>query len=114
VSGYPTEVRVILTAMKKYGIILADNGSNWFISGVPNERWDNEALSTLRSIHGRDFEAVDCSSLMLDPDSARAACRSEAAFAPLILWASLGRRSIGQPDPSLSSQAAWNWLAWMR
>jgi len=114
VSGYPTEVRVILTAMKKYGIILADNGSNWFISGVPDERWDNEALSTLRSIHGRDFEAVDCSSLMLDPDSARAACRSEAAFAPLILWASLGRRSIGQPDPSLSSQAAWNWLAWMR
>jgi hypothetical protein len=114
VSGYPTKVQVILTAMKKYGIILADNGSNWFISGVPDERWDNEALYTLRSVHGRDFEAVDCSSLMLDPDSARAACRSAVAFAPLTLRASDGGRSIGQPDPSLSSQAAWSWLAWMR
>jgi len=94
VSGYPTEAQVILTAMKKYGIILADNGSSWFVSGVPDERWDNGALHALRNVHGHDFEAVDSSSLMVDPDSARAACGLGAVFAPLILWASAGEGSI--------------------
>jgi len=69
IAGYSPEVQVILQAMKIYGIILADNGSNWFISGVPDERWDNDVLRELRQVRGADFEAVDVSSLMLHPDS---------------------------------------------
>ena len=69
ITGYSPEVQVILQAMKTYGIILADNGSNWFISGAPDERWDNDMLRELRQVYGSDFEAVDISSLILDPDS---------------------------------------------
>ncbi len=72
ISPYPAEVQVILRALKKYGLILADNGSNWYISGVPDERWDNDALHLLGQIKGSNFEAVDTSSLMLDPDSGQA------------------------------------------
>jgi hypothetical protein len=75
VRGYPPEVQMILRAMKRYGLILADNGASWYISGAPDERWDNDALHALHAVHGSDFEAVDVTSLMLDPDSARAACR---------------------------------------
>ena len=71
VSGYSSDMLVILTAMKRYGIVLADNGSPWMISGVPDERWDNDELNQLKQLRGADFEAVDTSSLMLDPDSAR-------------------------------------------
>ena len=69
ISGYPAEMRVLLQAMKKYGIILADNGSNWYVSGTPDERWDNDMLHLLDDLTGDDFEAVDVSSLMVDPDS---------------------------------------------
>jgi hypothetical protein len=69
ISGFPPQARVILQALKTYGMILADNGSDWYISGAPDERWDNEDLHTLHAITGADFEAVDSSSLMLDPDS---------------------------------------------
>ncbi len=73
VSPYPREVQVILNAMKTYGLILADNGSNWFISGAPDERWDNDVLvSALRQIKGSNFEAVDTSSLMVNPESGEA------------------------------------------
>lgn len=72
ISGYSPEVQIILTAMKKYGIILADNGSSWFISGAPDERWDNDILRELKTVYGSDMEAVDVSSLMIDPDSGQA------------------------------------------
>jgi hypothetical protein len=71
-SGFSPEVQVILQAMKTYGIILADNGSSWFISGAPDERWDNDVLHELGQVHGSDFEAVDVSSLMIDPNSGQA------------------------------------------
>jgi hypothetical protein len=70
-SGYSEPIGVILRAMKKYGIILADNGSDWFISGAPDDRWDNDVLRELRNVTGDQFEAVDESSLMAHPDSAR-------------------------------------------
>ena len=70
ISGFSAHTQVILTAMKKYGIILADNGSDWYVSGAPDDRWDNDVLvSEFRQLHGRDFEAVDVSSLMVSPDS---------------------------------------------
>jgi len=56
--------------MKKYGIILADNGSDWFISGAHDSRWDDNILGELKSVPGSAFEAVDVSSLMVDADSA--------------------------------------------
>lgn len=68
-SNFSPAVQVILSAMQTYGIILADNGSAWYISGAPDERWDNDILRELHQIHGRDFEAVDVTSLMLHPDS---------------------------------------------
>jgi len=59
--------------MKKYGMILADNGSSWYISGVPDPRWNNDRLvNELRQITGQDFEAIDESSLMIDLDSGKA------------------------------------------
>ncbi len=69
ISGYSKDVRVILTAMKRYGLILADNGSSWYISGAPDERWDNDVLHEIKNIPGSAFEAVDTSGLMIDPDS---------------------------------------------
>ncbi|MFO7681105.1 MAG: hypothetical protein R6X34_13740 [Chloroflexota bacterium] len=72
ISGYPPEIRVILQAMKTYGIILADNGSPWYISGVPDERWDNGNLHEWDDITGADFEVIDASNLMIDPDSGQA------------------------------------------
>jgi hypothetical protein len=71
-SGYSPEVRVILDAMKRYGLILADNGADWFISGTPDERWDNDVLRELKTVPGSAFEAVDVSSLVVDSDSGRA------------------------------------------
>jgi len=58
VTPFPPEVRVILTALKKYGMFVADNGSNWLISGAPDPRWNDSNLSTLRQVKGSDFEVV--------------------------------------------------------
>jgi hypothetical protein len=72
-SGFSTEVQVILRALKKYGMMLADNGASWFISGHPDERWNNDVLvSQLHQVKGSDFEAVDVSSLMVNPNSGQA------------------------------------------
>ncbi|HMN30797.1 MAG TPA: hypothetical protein PKE45_21770 [Caldilineaceae bacterium] len=72
ISGFSPEVQVILRAMKKYGLILADNGSPWYISGAPDERWDNDMLHELDAVFGSAFEAVDVSALMVDPNSGQA------------------------------------------
>jgi len=79
-SGFSTEVRTILQALKTYGMILADNGSPWFLSGVPDARWDNDRLRELQRVPGSAFEAVDVSSLMVDPDSAEAGTGSPGSF----------------------------------
>ena len=69
IDRYNPQLQTILRALKTYGMILADNGSAWYISGVPDERWDNDLLHELGAVHGSDFEAVDTSSLIVDPDS---------------------------------------------
>jgi hypothetical protein len=51
---------------------MADNGSNWFISGAPDSRWNNDVLRSLRNVPGSAFEPVDVSSLMISPDSGQA------------------------------------------
>ena len=56
-------MQVILRAMKRYGMILADNGSPWYFSGASDVNWNDDELNELKSLHGRDFEVVDTSSL---------------------------------------------------
>ncbi len=72
ISGFSPTNQVILSALKRYGMFVADNGSDWYISGVPDDRWDNDDLHALGLIKGSDFEAVDESSLIVDPDSGQA------------------------------------------
>ena len=62
-SGFPRQARVILAALKRYGMFVADNGSDWFISGAPSSGWDNDDLRTLRRVEGSAFEVVDTSKL---------------------------------------------------
>jgi len=69
ISGFPLELQIILQAMKTYGIVLADNGSDWYVSGAPDARWDNDMLHLLDVLTGNDFEAVDTSVLMADVNS---------------------------------------------
>ncbi len=72
ISGLPPQARVIAQAMKTEGVIVADNGSAWYISGVPDPRWNNDDLRTLDTLHGSEFEAVDTSGLQIDPNSGKA------------------------------------------
>lgn len=58
IKSYPAEVKVILTALKKYGMMLADNGGNWFISGAPDARFNDNNLSAIRNVQGHDLEVV--------------------------------------------------------
>jgi hypothetical protein len=62
-SGLPYQAHVVAQALKRYGMILADNGAPWFISGAPNRGWNNDALLLLDRLHGSDFEVVVTSSL---------------------------------------------------
>jgi hypothetical protein len=63
VASFPKQARVVLVALQRYGMILADNGSPWYISGAPSPHWSNDALHTLGRLTGADFEVVDTSSL---------------------------------------------------
>ena len=64
ISKLPKQARIVAEAMKRYGVILADNGSPWYISGTPDEHWDNDALHALGRLRGSDFEAVQTAGLM--------------------------------------------------
>ncbi len=72
ISSFSPTDRVILTALKHYGMFVADNGSSWFLSGAPDNRWNNNDLHLLDKIKGSDFEAVDESSLQVSPNSGKA------------------------------------------
>jgi hypothetical protein len=95
ISGFSLEAQVILQGLKKYGMILADNGSPWFISGAPDDRWDNNVLHTLHQVPGVAFEAVDVSFLMVHPDSAQVRQFDEVVWLPVV-W-----RLVGSSVPRL-------------
>jgi hypothetical protein len=113
IGGFPSQARVILQAMRTYGLVVADNGSSGFIGGVPDERWDNDALHQLGRVTLADFEAVDTAPLRISPASAaargargtgpagRAAPRRPARRAPAAaaLLPGVGRRSFAEPAP---------------
>jgi hypothetical protein len=121
IGGFPSQARVILQAMRTYGLVVADNGSSGFIGGVPDERWDNDALHQLGRVTLADFEAVDTASLRRSPDSA--AARGAAAPAPgtdgpaatrpagrpraaAALLPGVGRRAFAEPRPMAAAGLA--------
>jgi hypothetical protein len=61
ISRFPKQARVVATALQRYGMLLADNGSNWYLSGAPDPKWDNDDLRALKDLQGSDFEVVDTS-----------------------------------------------------
>jgi hypothetical protein len=63
ISGLPRQARVVAQAMKTYGMILADNGSSWYVTGSPSPKWSNDQLHALGRLTGADFEVVDTTSL---------------------------------------------------
>ena len=87
ISGFPKDVQVLLRALKKYGMMIADNGQSWFLTGATDPRWNDEVWNTLKRVKGSELEAVDVSSLMLSPTSAQAGTlatlgRYDVAFSP--------------------------------
>jgi len=66
VSRFPPAAQVILKGLKKYGMLLADNGGDWFISGAPHEKWNDDELNTLKRVKGQDLEAVATGKLVTD------------------------------------------------
>ena len=63
IKGFPRQARIVLKALKRYGMIVADNGSDWFIFGGSHEKWNNDALRRLREVEGRHFQVVETSDL---------------------------------------------------
>jgi hypothetical protein len=56
--GFPRQARIVLEALKRYGMLVADNGTSWYVTGVPHPRWRNDDLRTLDRVKGSDFEVV--------------------------------------------------------
>jgi len=72
ISGYSPQAQVVLRAMQQYGLILADNGSNWYFGGTADPSWPIGLVDELKTVPASAFEAVDESGLMIDPDSGQA------------------------------------------
>jgi hypothetical protein len=102
VAGFSPEVRVILVALQRYGMFLADNGSNWFVSGAPDERWNNDNLATLKQIIGNNLEFVDESSLIVSPDSGEARSLGASSAPPPVAV----QPAAPQPQTRPETQAA--------
>jgi hypothetical protein len=73
-TGFSPKATVILRAMQRYGLLLADNGSDWYFQGTIDGHWRNGLLDQLKSVPASSFEAVDESACMVDIDSGRADC----------------------------------------
>jgi hypothetical protein len=69
-SSFSATNKAILNALKEYGMFYCDGGSNWYVTGASDPRWNDDDLNALKALTGNDFEAVDESSLMVNPDSA--------------------------------------------
>jgi hypothetical protein len=80
VSGYSAANQVILNAMKKYGIIMADNGSSMYISGAPDSRWDNSDLHNLGNVSAGNFEVVQMSPIYTSANAPQGAAPTVSSF----------------------------------
>ena len=95
ISSFPQHVQVVLQALKTYGMIVADNGAPWFVSGLEDSRWNDDEMHQLTRVAGADFEAVDESSLQVSPDSAEARNTGAGTTAP------------APTDPSTNVPTGW-------
>jgi hypothetical protein len=93
ISGFSAPVQVILVALKKYGMLVADNGSNWYISGAPDDRWDDDVLGELKSIAGSNFEAIVTVDANGDP------IYPAVINGPRLITGTDGEGTIVQPNP---------------
>jgi len=100
ISGFGPAAQVVLTAFKHYGLIVADNGSNWFLQGTMDAGWDSgpypAMIAQLKTVPASAFEAIDESSLMVDPDSGRASTRKARQSSPA---PGSGRLPVNQSSP---------------
>ena len=71
-SAFSGAALAVVKALKKYGMVLADNGSDWYISGEHNPAWNDNVINQLKALHGSDFEVVDTAAMMISPTSAKA------------------------------------------
>lgn len=83
-ADFRSDTKTILAAMKKYGLILADNGSDWYFTGAAADDWSNDMLDELKNVPASAFEAVDASSLMISPNSGKAKQSAAPAPAPAL------------------------------
>ena len=67
ISTFPADVQVILTALERYGMLLADNGGAFYVSGAPDPRWNDDDVNTMKRLHGSDFEVVQMTGLVAGP-----------------------------------------------
>ena len=95
ISGFPAEGQVILRALKKYGMIVADNGGPFYISGAPDPRWNDEALHAISQVAGRDFEVVETTGTAALPRPPAVAPRP-AAVAPIVSIGGAARLRAGR------------------
>ena len=113
ISSFSPANQIILRALKKYGMMIADNGSPWFLSGAPDARWNNDELHDLGRIHGSDFQVVDVSGLIISPDSGQA--RQTAAVTVSVTPASasveVSKTQAFSATVSNSSNQAVTWTA---
>ncbi len=72
ISSFSPINKAILTAMKEYGLFIADHGSNWYVQGTSDPRWNDDDLNALKTLTGNDFEFIDESPMIINPDSAQA------------------------------------------
>src|SRR5437660_141753 len=119
ISHFSAQARVILLAMQHYGLILADNGSNWFFSGTEDAAWPDSLLSELKTVPAAQFEAVDESGLMQSANSAavKPACPTSGGRAsnvpPPVCVLTRSSRGGGAPPrvPALPTSNPYRWLA---
>ncbi|MGI8609705.1 MAG: hypothetical protein ACR2MY_10840 [Candidatus Dormibacteria bacterium] len=105
-AGFSPRAQVIMRAFQHYGVIAADNGSNWYFQGDANNAWPDSLLSELKGIPAADFEAVDESSVMLDPNSAQARQSGSGAGLPVIPPAPPPPPQVAPPAAAAATQPA--------
>jgi hypothetical protein len=113
ISSFSPTNQIILNALKKYGMMIADNGSAWYLSGAPDSRWDDSDLHNLGAVHGSDFEVVDVSGLMISPDSgqARQATAITVTVTPGSVSVQVGNTQPFSATVNNSSNQAVTWSA---
>ncbi|MDQ1374872.1 MAG: hypothetical protein QOJ09_2210, partial [Actinomycetota bacterium] len=105
VSRFRPDTQVVLRAMQRYGLILADNGSNWFFTGTAEDGWDTAMLDELKTVPAGAFDAIDESSLMVDPNSGQARGGTAPAAPPTTRRAPAPPRAPG-PSPTTTVTAS--------